>query len=649
MLVPMMQSFRVKFSFSVKCAAVIVCALFCYGNMLAQEIRNADGFGNNKLNPELGTSGSMLSNMSTISYSDGISQPGGLTRPNPRVISNLLFDQEGLINDAKALSDYNWVFGQFIDHDLSLVENAGSQEPGEALVIVPPSDDEFFGPGDLIFMTRSKVAVGTGSSIDNPRRHVNEITSFLDGSVIYGSDDERMAWLRSYEGGKLKVSEGNLLPWNTIDGEFESQVDPAAPHMEDGTGTNLKLYVAGDVRANENPLLIAVHTLFVREHNRICDELKAEHPNWDDEDLFQHGRRLTAGKLQSIVYNEWLPAQGIQVPEYQGYNENLDPSVSNVFSAAAFRMGHTLINSNIIRMDNDGGTTSGQISLRDAFFNPFTVELSGGIDPFLKGMGTQIQQELDCKIIDDVRNFLFGAPGEGGLDLAAININRGRERGLPDYNTLREDFGLPRANDFADINSDPLVRGTIEGLYGGIDDLDPWTGMLAEDHMKDAIFGELSMTIIERQFRLIRDGDRFYYENDPALSIGEKASISATTFHDIIMANTDISLMQDNVFMAMEHENIPDGPELEKTVISAAIYPNPVSADSKIKIYSKEATTLTISVFDISGNRISSSKVDVLFGENVVYKDFFSGLPNGAYNIKIENDLGIFTVVRAIL
>ncbi len=630
-----------------------ICALaaflFVFNFGISQEVRSVDGFGNNKANPELGSTGSLILVNTVTAYSDSISSPAAPDRENPRVISNVLFSQEGIFNDKKSLSDYNWVFGQFIDHDISLVDNSNPNDREEVLIIVPPADDKFFGIGQVIPMMRSKAVAGTGTNINNPRRHANEITSFLDGSNIYGSDETRAIWLRSFIDGKLKVSSNNLLPWNTLNGEFNSTVDPSAPFMADDTKSNVKLFVAGDIRANENPLLIAVHTLFVREHNRQCTILKNQNPTWDDEQLYQHAKRLTTATLQSIAYNEWLPAQGIVVPAYQGYSENIDPSISNVFSAAAFRMGHTLINSNIIRMDNKGNSSNGQISLRDAFFNPFTVNLSGGIEPFLKGMGTQVQQELDCKIIDDVRNFLFGAPGEGGLDLAAININRGRERGLPDYNTVRENFGLPRVSKFTDICSDINVSSKLELLYGSVNNIDPWVGMLAEDHMKNAIFGELVMTIVERQFRQIRDGDRFYYANDAAISEAEKEKISKITFQELIMNNTEISLMQPNVFVAMEHYNIPNGPELDKKIISAAIYPNPISPDSKIKIYSKANASLTISMFDNLGQVLFVRKFDVLEGDNILNADFFFGLPKGAYNIKIEDRLGVYTVLRAIL
>lgn len=629
---------------------ILILILSFVGMTFGQEARTIDGFSNNIVNPELGTAGSQLSTLTTPSFTDGFSSPAAQDRLNPRIISNMLFAQDGLINDSKSLSDYNWVFGQFIDHDITLVENAGLNEINEMLMIPIPADDKFFEPGTGMFIMRSAVAQGTGTGPDNPRKYENQITHFLDGSGIYGSDEYRASWLRSFQGGKLKVSANNNLPWNTIDGLYNSSIDPAAPFMGDDTHSNDKLYVAGDVRANENPLLLAVHTLFVREHNRLCDDLKAQNPDWNDEQLYQHARRMNIGYLQSITYNEWLPAMGIEVPSYTGYNPEVDPSISNIFSAAAFRMGHTLINSNLIRMNAEGDSLRGTVTLKDAFFNPGLIILSGGVDPFLKGMGTQVQQNLDTKVIDDVRNFLFGAPGAGGLDLAAINITRGRERGLPDYNTVRENFGLPRVRSFSEICSvDPEVANLLELLYGTVNNIDPWVGILAEDHMKDAIFGELAMTIIEKQFRAVRDGDRFFYLNDSALSESEKADISNTTFHDLLMRNTDIKLMQSNVFVAMKHEDIPDGPELSNKVIDAAIFPNPVTPESRIKIHSREDANLTISLFDNSGHRISSEKISMEAGEIVVNANYFSELPKGAYLIKIENEVGLFTVLRAIL
>lgn len=547
----------------------LVALLFAVAfSATAQEYRTFDGTNNNLENPEWGATHSQLKRIVRVGYSDGVSEPAGLDRPNPRAISNHLFSQEGLLNDQLNLSDFCWVFGQFIDHDITLTEDG--HEP--AMIPVPQGDIWFdpFNTGQMMIpMMRSEVMEGTGTGPDNPRGHPNLITAYIDGSAVYGSDEERANWLRTFEGGKLKISAGNLLPFNTVDGELESDIDETAPFMADAVGFNDKLFVAGDIRANENPLLLSFHTLFVREHNRLCEELAGDYPDWTDEQMYQHVRKMVGGLIQNVVYKEWLPAMGVHLEHYTGYKSEVNATISNVFSAAAFRMGHTLLNSQLRLMDNDGNDMEGGgMLLRDAFFNPMAVVNMGGVDPFFKGMAAQIQQNMDAKVIDDVRNFLFGPPGAGGLDLAAININRGRERGLPNYNAIREDLGLGSVMFFPQVNPDPHVFTLMHQLYVNPDRVDPWVGMLAEGHMQGALFGPTVMEIMKRQFTEIRDGDRFFFENDADLSSDEKYEIRHTTLGQIIRRNTDITLMQNNVFVAMEHEVICSPSDVNGLVLS---------------------------------------------------------------------------------
>ena len=547
----------------------------------AQEVRSYNGYNNNLSNKEWGAVHSQLPRISSTNYEDGMQIENDAHLPEPRVISNKLFEQTEFIFDSKSLSDYTWVFGQFIDHDIVRVDN-NHQEP---VFIGIPEGDEYFIPGTSIITARSKSMEGTGTSLDNPRQYANGITSFIDASAVYGSDEKRVNWLRTFEGGKLKTSTGNLLPWNTVSGEFNDVVDLInSPFMGDDTGQNLKLFVAGDVRANENPLLLAMHTVFVREHNRLCDEFAEEHPSWSDETLYQNARRMIGAYLQKITFEDWLPVMGVLLPEYSGYNDQMNPGIFNVFSAAAFRIGHTMINSDLIRMSNTGQELStGSIKLKDAFFNPMVLVLSGGIDPFFKGMGTQVMQELDCKIIGDLRNFLFGSPGAGGLDLASVNIYRGRDRGVGSYNALREDFGLPKVTKFEDFTSNPNDAQILGELYGNVNNVDAWVGILSEKHLNGAILGPLAMTIVEKQFQVLRDGDRFYFENDPAFSAEDKENIKNTSLHDIIMRNTDIALMQKDVFSAMPHSDIPNGPDLVEIDLESVAYPNPTFDNATIK------------------------------------------------------------------
>lgn len=622
------------------CVTILLLSL----NLTGQENRTINGEGNNLQFRDWGAAHGEVLRVSTPRYADGFSEVDDINRPLPRVISNTLFEQKDLIPDSGNLSDFVWVFGQFIDHDITLIEN----DLTEPVIIKIPDNDEYFSTDDFIFTSRNIVRAGTGTSVGNPRQYTNEITSFVDGSAVYGSNDEVASWLRTFEDGKLKVSEGNLLPWNTIDGLTNQEIDPAAPFMADDTRTLQKYFVAGDVRANENPLLIAMHTIFVREHNRLCDELKAEHPSWSDERLYQRARKFVGAFMQNILFYEFLPSLGVVLPEYRGYNETLNPSITNVFSAAGFRIGHTLINSNLLRMDNEGEEIAvGSIKLKDAFFNPQSIILSEGIEPFFKGMGTQTMQKLDCKVIGDLRNFLFGVPGAGGLDLAAINIYRGRDRGLGSYNQIRTDFGLPAVNDFSDFISSTDDAQTLKELYGDVNELDPWVGILAEDPKPNSIFGDLVLRILENQFQNLRDGDRFYFENDPAFTVNDRKEIKHTKLYTVLMRNTDLSVMQKNLFVAMPHSDIPEGPELGTTPLAASIFPNPVSEASVVKVYSPESLNATMKIFDINGQLMSSTQVSLIEGVNAVDFDLEASWPIGFYNLLIESE-DTYNIVRFI-
>ncbi|MGI9533348.1 MAG: peroxidase family protein, partial [Thermodesulfobacteriota bacterium] len=171
----------------------------------------------------------------------------------------------------------------------------------------------------------------------------------------------------------------------------------------------------------------------------------------------------------------------------------------------------------------------------------------GGIEPLLRGLANQECQKIDIKIIDDVRNFLFGPPGSGGFDLASLNIQRGRDHGLSSYNDVREELGFGRVTSFAEISSDPDTQSRLSEAYSNVDDIDLWSGGLAEDPLPNSHLGELFSFIVKLQFIQLRDGDRYWYER--YLDNDEIADIENTTLSDIIRRNTDIgSELPDNVF-----------------------------------------------------------------------------------------------------
>ncbi len=372
----------------------------------------------------------------------------------------------------------------------------------------------------------------------NPRQQTNELSAYLDGSVIYGSDETRAAALRTFTGGALATSTGGLPPFNTAG---LSNANDAHIVPDD------QLFLAGDVRANENVELSAVHALWIREHNSIAAAIVKLSPDLDDETTYQWARQIVGAEMQVITYKEFLPAllgAGALKP-YRGYNPSVNAGIANEFSTAAFRVGHTLINDDVEFLDNDGNPVRDEIGLRDAFFNPATI-LEVGADPILKYLATDNAQEVDLKLVDGLRNFLFGAPGEGGFDLASRNIQRGRDHGLADYNAVRRTYGLAPVNSFAQITSDAALQQNLATLYGSVSDVDLWVGGLAEDHVAGASVGPTFRRIIAEQFERLRDGDRYWYEG---IFAGQALDmLNATRLSDVIRRNTTITNLQDDVF-----------------------------------------------------------------------------------------------------
>ncbi|MCA8998627.1 MAG: VCBS repeat-containing protein [Planctomycetaceae bacterium] len=493
------------------------------------EFRTVDGTGNNLANSEWGSTNEQLLRLAEASYADAISAID-YSLPSPREISNAFAAQTSLPPNAEGLSSFVWMWGQFLDHDIDLTTAA---DPSEPIAIDVPAGDPFFDPFNIGTVTidteRSLYDLNTGTDAANPRQQVNVITAFIDGSVVYGSDQDTADSLREFSGGRLRVSDGNLLPIG-----------------DDG------LFLAGDVRANENVMLTSMQTLFMREHNRIAAEIEAAHPGFSDEEIYQRARAIVGAEIQAITYNEFLPALlgRNAFSAYTGYDPTVDASIANEFSTAAYRLGHSMLTSELLRLNADGSVIEdGNLTLAQAFFNPGEVR-DHGIDSLLRGAATQVQNTVDNMIIDDVRNFLFGPPGSGGLDLASLNIARGRDHGLASYNEVRVALGLSPALTFADISSDSNVQANLASVYDSVDDVDLWVGGLAEDHVPGSQVGETFQTILVDQFERLRDGDRFWYQN--VFSGRELDGIERTTLAGILERNTELSGLQENVFYASD-------------------------------------------------------------------------------------------------
>jgi len=434
--------------------------------------------------------------------------------PNPRAISNAVSAQTEDSKNHKNLSDMFWLWGQFLDHDidLSLTDNS---KP--AFISIPPNDPIF--SGEMHF---------NRSIINAEGEQLNDITPFIDGSNIYASNAETERSLRTSQGG-LFILVDNLLP----------------------ADANSGMYISGDIRVNENIALTSMHTIWVREHNRIAKRLARKHSDWDDDQLFKAARKIVVAEMQSITFNEFLPLllgqKGIDA--YEGYDENVSPQIINSFSTAAYRFGHTMLPTELLRLNKRyRPIAAGHVPLKQAFFNPILIK-EHGVDSLFRGLSAQTAQAVDLLLVDDIRNFLFANTGGVGFDLASLNIQRGRDHLLPSYNAVRSALGLTSISQFQDDIFSPENATKLASVYSATDEMDLWVAGLAEKPTGDALVGEVFQRIIKQQFENIRDGDAAWYENDQ-FSAKELKKLKRLKLSQVIKRNTGIKRLKRNVFIA---------------------------------------------------------------------------------------------------
>ncbi len=500
--------------------------------ILAAQIRSFDGSGNNLTHADWGAANTDFARIAPAAYDNGISSPRMAGLANPRSVGVALMRQTQSHPDDRCLSGYVYAFGNLLSHDIQATQSATT----EFVSFRIPTNDDIFAPNQLVQLPRSLFDPATGTAPGNPRQQVNFTTSFIDGSQVYGSDAFTASVLRggpAHPGAKLRTSDDingdgeNLLPRNAFG------PSPATD------------FVAGDGRVNDNIALTAMQTLFMREHNRLVDELAPANPTWTAEDLYQHARKLVGAELQSITYHEFLPVlMGSYAPSTTGhYDPEVNPSAVNEVAAVFLRVGHSMLTANFLRIENDGSPApEGPLPVEQGIEDPSQLTTSHALDLFLKGLSVERQEETDLGLVDAMRIAL----------LDAFDIQRARDHGLPDYNTMRAAYGLPQVQSFAEISSDPVVQQALASVYANVNSIDPLVGALAEDHLPGASIGPLVAAAYRLQFDRLRDGDRFWYQNDPDLTAAEVATINATRLSDIIRRNSGITNLQANVFFVPE-------------------------------------------------------------------------------------------------
>ncbi len=631
-----MRDPRLTSALALALTIVVLAVTATPGDSFTFAIRALDGSGNNLRHPEWGRAGTLYLRVAPTNYADGISSMA--TGPSMRYVSNRVFNDAGQnIFSKDGITQWGWVWGQFLDHDFGLRDERSAENAPIGFDQADPLE-AFANDLGAIGFARTPAAPGTG--VNTPRQQVNTLSSFIDASNVYGVDPQRLEWLRvgpvdgdmSNNGARLMLTADGFLP--SVDARGDPSTAPAMDLMGPLVGTPNRAVVAGDVRANENIALTALHTLFAREHNRIVASLPS---SLSAEERFQIARRVVGAEIQYITYTQFLPALGVRLDPYHGYDPTVNPGLSNEFAVVGYR-AHSMIHGEFdttvpagtysdaqlaafaaqqVVVKPNGDQVTLEIPLAAAFGTPDLLK-DLGLGPVFQSL-SQRQYENDEQIDNALRSVLFQIPKPGvpdpavcgvpvvnpdcfsGVsDLGAIDIARGRDHGLPTYNDLRRAYGLAPKTSFVDITGevtqrfpiDPLINqrdpindpnildfvelrdadgnvvapdseqaqeevvtgvrrttvaARLKAIYGTVDRLDAFVGMVSERHVKHTEFGELQLAIWTKQFTALRDGDRFFYRNDPVLRVidHEFGIDYRLTIAELVELNAGVTLQRD--------------------------------------------------------------------------------------------------------
>ncbi|KAJ8977727.1 hypothetical protein NQ317_019401, partial [Molorchus minor] len=575
------------------CLPVIICPV------IPPRFRTIDGSCNNQMFPNWGTPLTPFSRLLPLAMktptSYGIWFPrvsvvDGRQLSSPRLISATLFSEDDAHNQEYTLMVMQ--FGQLVSHEITqsldttfingsaiscCTDGGQNMLPIEerhyaCMPIDIPENDPFFGR----FKQRCMNFV---RSILSPRldctlgyaQQMNKVTHFIDGSSIYGSTPEQTGELRSFSGGRLRIFKDfgrELLPL--------TKDKDACLTMEQGTAC----FDSGDTRTNQMVTLAVLHTVFLREHNRIADFLAKLNPHWHDERIFLEARQIVVAEMQVIIYKEFFAGcnryrRELAMEEFDlklkgghdysfDYNENVEPSVINEFSAAAFRFGHSMVDG-VLRIYGMKKFEE-MISIPEIMFYPSRMRRYPFLDQVLNSLTTEPIQEVDERFSPALTNYLFRGGNPFGVDLASINIQRGRDHGLRPYNDYRNLVGLPTFTSFADFGKVQSVLQThgekLSRLYATVDDVDLWIGGLLEEKAPGSIVGLTFRDIIAEQFSRLKKGDRYFFDNDPSINPGhftpdQLLEVRKSSMSRLICDNADGVLLARQAANAFRRPGVP--------------------------------------------------------------------------------------------
>ncbi|GFN94573.1 dual oxidase [Plakobranchus ocellatus] len=524
-------------------------------------VQRYDGWYNNPMNPSWGAVGRPLERNVTPVYKDETYRPSGWDRPNAREISNELFMEPpsssgvGNHNNRTALFAF---FGLLVQREIVHTDDVTC--PVEILETLVPRGDPDFDPeahgNRHMPYERAAYDKSSGNSPNNPRRQINKASSYIDGSFLYGTSMVRTEFLREAHTGKLACEDrfGNFPLRNDVNLPYH----PFTYHHYKSE----KLWRLGDTHAFENPAVLSLSVLFYRYHNNIAHETRKWRQNPTSDEIFERARRWVIGTMQKIIVYDWLPRLvGRSLPKYTGYKPWVKSDVTDIFDAGAINYIMTLIPPAIPQIDKHCKLrrVNGHEACRlcntywksmDILYNIHDQE--AGMVEILRGLSAQLAERDDNYVVEDYRSKFYGPHYHPDHDAVLLAIMKGRDFGLPDYNSVRETMGLKAKTSFEEINpqlsreNPELVRAFKRLHNNKLSKVDLFVGGMMETTPSGP--GELFTNILIDQFTRLRDGDRFWFENkDNGLFSDEDRESLMNITLSYVMQNTTGSMMNDDL------------------------------------------------------------------------------------------------------
>ncbi|XP_043268083.1 peroxidase-like [Venturia canescens] len=530
-----------------------------------QRYRTHSGKCNNYLHPTWGGALEAYARFLPPEYQDGVSLPR-TKLPSARDVSTKIH-AGGPDFKHPHLMALTPLFGQFLANDFA--HTPRMELTGGIRLKCCDVDYENFHPECFPIRAENRVgcmeyarsAPHPGNSLQGclgPRQQINQASSYLDLSTIYGNSEETARALRLGSGGRLNTQQKNLPMPATDSGSCRSE------------SKSLPCFFSGDPRINENPGLALMHVLFLREHNRVADQLALLNPTWEDEKLYQEARRVVIAEMQHITYNEFLPvilgegnldrfdlrltSQGY----FRGYDSKIDATISNAAGSAGLFFVAALTPKTLDLVDPRSEVKSGERSLLSAFYAPQELYEAGAIDRLIAGATAGHSRKPLPPGLNEIlleRYFHDGKTRDIAVDYAAQAIQQGRDHGLAPYVRWRAFCELPEVTGFRDLEGS-MTKETIERLqkvYKNVEDIDLVSGALSEIPAEGSVVGATFLCLLGRTFRNARLGDRYWYENanSPGSFTAEQLEeIRKSTMAKVLCDNGDsLRSMQPRAFI----------------------------------------------------------------------------------------------------